>query len=173
VRRRLFNFVAGVSLVWCLATVAFCVRSYRRMDIVRIKTSTRWVAAALNQGQLQTSTWPRSAHDPPVSAGWESVPANVRESAGPSPLWSSWFAGFGYGHDMGISGMQLVVLPAWWLIAITAVLPAVWIYHRIRRRRWKAQHRCAHCGYDLRATPDRCPECGTQAKPQAAEGAAA
>ena len=45
-------------------------------------------------------------------------------------------------------------------IALPAVWLAVYAVRVIRRRRIKPGH-CAVCGYDLRASPDRCPECGT------------
>jgi hypothetical protein len=56
-------------------------------------------------------------------------------------------------------------VPYWLLFALTAWLPAVrgLAVHRSRRlRAYRRTHgQCLQCGYDLRATPDRCPECGT------------
>jgi hypothetical protein len=56
-----------------------------------------------------------------------------------------------------------VLAPCWFLALVTGVLPAMWLT-RWRRSAIAARRRnagqCAACGYDLRASPERCPECG-------------
>jgi uncharacterized paraquat-inducible protein A len=59
----------------------------------------------------------------------------------------------------------LTSVPYWLIAIVTAPLPLWRGLARWRRRRWlkraKANCLCLTCGYDLRASPERCPECGT------------
>jgi hypothetical protein len=48
-----------------------------------------------------------------------------------------------------------------WPAALTSVLPAVWLRSALRDGHRRRAKLCINCGYDLRATPERCPECGT------------
>jgi hypothetical protein len=60
---------------------------------------------------------------------------------------------------MGLSvTMSVESAPDWAAFLATLILPALWFYQY--RIRVAVTGRCLACGYDLRATPDRCPECG-------------
>jgi hypothetical protein len=56
------------------------------------------------------------------------------------------------------TGFWLVGVPMWLPAGVCAVGLAASIVAGRRRRRIAGA--CRNCGYDLRATPDRCPECG-------------
>jgi hypothetical protein len=53
-----------------------------------------------------------------------------------------------------------VNVPYWFTAAIGALPMLLLVRAERRRRRRIVRGGCAVCGYDLRATPDRCPECG-------------
>jgi hypothetical protein len=53
--------------------------------------------------------------------------------------------------------IQLGIL---WPTLLTVGLAVLWRRAVLKRRRTTVGV-CRSCGYDLRATPDRCPECGT------------
>jgi hypothetical protein len=65
--------------------------------------------------------------------------------------------GFRLGTDL-LDDDGFVLIPYWFLLAVSAILPSIWL---MKRR--KAQPECCkNCGYDLRASPVRCPECGRE-----------
>jgi hypothetical protein len=60
----------------------------------------------------------------------------------------------------------VVTAPHWSVVAASGALPLLWLAAgaRDRRRRLRGErNQCPSCGYDLRATPGRCPECGATA----------
>ena len=81
--------------------------------------------------------------------GWQSA-----TSAVPRPPYT---AGAG---TVTVSYKNLAI-PLWFVGADLIIWPVVFLTRQMRRRRRVRLGHCLQCGYDLRASSSRCPECGT------------
>jgi hypothetical protein len=60
--------------------------------------------------------------------------------------------------------LRSVTIPLWCPVIVFAIAPGIVAARWFLRRRRFSKGCCTACGYDLRATPARCPECGTESK---------
>jgi hypothetical protein len=81
----------------------------------------------------------------------------------PAPLVTGFdFAGLYFRRLTWLGGTYwTLTVPLIYPVFLSAALPAAWTIAYLRRP--PLGKTCRRCGYDLRATPNRCPECGTEA----------
>jgi hypothetical protein len=102
-----------------------------------------------------------AAHRRPLRGGRAGIPLRTPPVGGV-------FVGHRVEDDVDLS---VVIIPMAVIVAAFAVLPLLAFVRRVRRIRGLqrvAAGCCAACGYDLRASPGRCPECGRPSHPPAA-----
>ena len=180
---RLLNLLRALSLLLCVAVVALWVRSDRVCDIAVYFREGGWYGRVLSQhGRVTFQAAPHCpfsggglylAHTPaPAAVGFSGAPLIGSDGVRWEQLTSGGLPGLISSPLYTIGGPSRtsanVWVPHWALAAVTAAAPTWRIASLLRSRAHARAKRglCPSCGYDLRATPGRCAECGTAPTPQ-------
>ncbi|MFI5378175.1 MAG: ankyrin repeat domain-containing protein [Tepidisphaerales bacterium] len=184
--RRLRGILCRISFLLFLATIALWIRTYWGYDRIELMTCRLGAdscmveySAALPQGHavLERYWYHQSFGIGEPACSWgtnDPMPAALL-GVGSNPNPGKCLFGFGFcrafvqgsASNSGSDGVLLTVqYPLWAQAVLFALAPLfacrrVWLQQRKVRR--AARGCCAECGYDLRATPERCPECGRRA----------
>lgn len=187
--RIIYNGAMVVSLLLCLATVGVWVRSAWVQDRLvwydwpedRSFFDMKFIWCS--RGGVKFDAWhyfsheihsPHDAHflhDREPAREYAAYGDNLSQSFSPMPRryaavgfeWIPQTTGRSYGTSRDDSVIKSLTLPLYSPALFFALLPAHYLL-RVRRRRRNARRLargcCAGCGYDLRGSPGRCPECG-------------
>ena len=156
-RRSPALLVACLSLLLSAMMSVLWVRSYLVHDALDWGTSKGRAGLLSADGRLVVGR----TTIPPTALAY--VPRGLQyraesRSTELKPSWSSW-SGVQVTHvAQGGFVASDVRIPYWFLLPLTSIPFALWLYRRL----WPPvpPSCCPACGYDLRASPDRCPECG-------------
>ena len=190
-RRRLTSFIrpALSALATCGSVSLLCLclgcwlSSHRVCDRFTVTythlgaapSQDRYALISSGGGLCVLSQWGHAYYPPPGSVPpppelqWQTDNSTPypRDDVALAPNWRCFvFRYYGrYRRANGGDSHFAVVVPYWFLTAFPAAVAAQTLYLGFRRRRGIHDGCCAACGYNLRASPGRCPECGT-ASPQ-------
>ena len=99
----------------------------------------------------------------PTRIRFESIraPADDAYLPGSAADPNRWIVGFAYGPTSSMYDDVGLRVPLWSVIALSSLAPLLTLWRSARRSRKPDGRFCRACGYNLHATPGRCPECGT------------
>jgi len=185
-RRRIFNHITVTSLILFLASglaFLFLPRNSRVLTFSRahshywefaIIDGTYSVLAIEGYTRNESPHWiGQSVLSNTTSDPWRTVYIDPNGYCVIGPDQKSMIAPWpkGWPSEM-LTGRDVpyhcITIPAYFPPIIATFIPAIWLAMRLvgpatdryRQQRHINYQRCANCGYDLRATPNCCPECG-------------